>query len=118
MQLSIYQIIFLFILVVGIVFSLLIILKSVQNYKKTENPKRNVVIKSIIAFVAWIASSLGVIIANSIFAIGRSHTIGASPSDTMDRSIIYLGIFQILWIILGIVLTCFVSYKSKSSSIK
>lgn len=111
MQLSIYQIIFLFVLIVSVVFSLTIIFKSVQSYKKTENPKWNVIIKSISALIVWIAASLGVLTANSIFAIGRSHTIGTSPSDTIDKSIIYLVVFQILWFILGIVLTYFVSYK-------
>ncbi len=77
----------------GLLTLILIVVKSVQNYRSATRRRGVIVAKSLTALAVWLVLSVGVVIVNTMFAASASHTLGGPDLNrplNLESSVIYV----------------------------
>lgn len=99
----------------GLLTLVLILFKSVQNFRRANRGRGLIVAKAAAALVLWLALSAGVVIANTMFAASAGHTPGGSDLNrplNLESSVLYVLGANLFWVLAGCVLVYWMSRRA------
>lgn len=83
----------------GSITTIILVIKTIKNYRTNEVKKSSVVIKFFAAFIIWAVLSVYVLLATVITSVG--DRIGAEPTIGFEPQTLILAGHYIVWMLVG-----------------
>ena len=99
----------------GLLTLILIVFKSVQNYRRAARGRGVIVAKALVALVAWLVLSIGVVIADTMFAASATHALGGPDLNrplNLESAVLYVIGANLIWLLAGGVLVYWISRRA------